>query len=370
MIILRAPDDHLTTWWPPDDHLMALTDLGGAELGCAGVAMRYVGKQTPPVQVQAPDPEPELSGPVTLRVPCDLYGLFVAEPLQLNVQVDGHMVVGIEIARLTMFMIGSMLTQLTLIAQLHHISVEHHGNQCLPTHPYVQMTCVGVFGLMMLQEILDGIDFAKMLWKCPVSEAEYLPPDAAQMATVVEGQGALLRMQPQRKSVGLLSRLANGARWRRKPPTDEHVWTLTSMSSVWWRVCLLFAALRLGISVLMMIVGAGYISRADKYQIILQTVNTFFIVNVPTLLFNACSSRAVKEHLQKMKGLEIQPTQAENWLGLLLDHVIYPILLFAFVLGSVWSARSKCPDGLGMFETIWKYSWFSFIGSVFQNTIL
>lgn len=335
--------------------------------------MRYVGKHTTPVQVQAPDPEPELSvAPVTYRVPCDLYGLFVAEPLQLNVQVDGPMVVGIEIARLTMFMLGSILTQLTLIAQLHHISVERHGNQCLPPHPYVQLTCVGVFGLMMLQEIRDAIDFAKMLWKCPLSEGEYLPPDVAQPPSVSDSQGALLRMQPQRKSVqkGFLSRLANAARWRQKLPTEEHVWTLSAMSSVWWRSCLLFAALRLGISILMMIVGAGYICRAEKYQIILQTVNTFFIVNVPTLLFNACSSRAVKEHLQKMKGLDIQPTQEESWLGLLFDHVIYPILLFAFVLGSVWSARSKCPDGLGMFETIWRYSWFSFIGSVFENAIL
>lgn len=295
--------------------------------------------------------------PEKLHLPNDLYGLFVAEPLQLDASVDGWAIVILAMTRAFFFIALNFAIQMLYVVRIHRLSVEMQGEQCRHEHSYMQVVCVFVFGVSIFRELRDCMDFVALVVRCPVSrEGGYVGmgssrgPDGSHYrhGAVLSSQGSSGAVLSQERASGA-SRILSWARRREAPISKEggpHAWSLDSMRRSWKVACLLFVGLpRVFVCSLFAKVGAGFIVRSPEEDIIIDTVAVLFVVDVGTFMYNAFTTNAVKQQLEQMKPVEWQPSNAHRLMAFLYVNFAYPVLLICFSITVVWYSRNACGEG-------------------------
>eukprot|EP00439_Symbiodinium_sp_Y106_P030142 s5773_g3.t1 len=207
---------------------------------------------------------PDVGGATeTLQVPCDLYGLFVAEPLQLNVRIDGYVIFFLEMIRTVFFLAVNFGIQLMYVTRIHKINRQNEGAQCEPRKAYLQLVCIFVFATSIFKELRNCTDFLDLLIRCPVRESDgYV---RVGVGGGCDGKhGAVLHSECEPPSSSFRDRLSKLARLYRCEQKD-HLWSLGSMTGLWKLVCVIFVALpRIVLCLLLLKVASGFIARSTE----------------------------------------------------------------------------------------------------------
>jgi len=288
-----------------------------------------------------------------LHVPCDLYGLFVVEPLQLNIHVDGWIIFFFEMARTMFFVAVNFGIQLLYVSRIHRLNRHNDGAQCSRDNPCMQLVCVFVFATSIFKELRSCSDLFELLLRCPVKEnSGYINlgvggVDGQQLHGVVlhaEGEA----QQPK----GFTDRLVLWAKLQRNG-SKQHIWTLGSMTNFWKVLCLFFVALpRIIICMLLLKVASGFIVRSSEETMVVDTVAALFIVDIGTFMYNAFTTNAVKQHLERMPALELQPSNCVRLMNFFLVNFMLPVITVIFSLGIVWYLRQECGPDAGLFSVL------------------
>ena len=180
-----------------------------------------------PLHTSSEVPRASGGAPEKLHVPCDLYGLFVAEPLQLDASVDGWTIILLVMTRAFFFIALNFIIQMLYVVKIHRLSVDSQSEPCAREQErfYMQVVCVFVFGISIFRELRDCIDFLALVVRCPVS------PDGGYrgIGRGSDGShrhGAVLSQERPSGTSSILS-------WVRRRSSKTHVWTLGSMSYSW-----------------------------------------------------------------------------------------------------------------------------------------
>lgn len=272
----------------------------------------------------------------SLSVPCDLYGLFVAEPLQLDRHVDGWLIVLLVMIRAFLFIALNFTIQMLYVVRIHKLSVEMQGEQCRHKTAYMQVICVFVFGISIFRELRNCVDFMVLVYRSPVSRNRgYVGIGNGDGS---HRHGAVLHEENKGPTASILS-------WarRRSLLSKTHTWTLGSMTYSWKCTCFLCVGLpRLLIGLLFAKVGAGFIVRAEERDIIIDTVAVLFVVDIGTFMYNAFTTNSVKQQVERAKPVEWFPSNTHRVLAFVFVNFAYPVLLIAFSIAAVWYSRKAC----------------------------
>ncbi|CAK0823520.1 unnamed protein product [Prorocentrum cordatum] len=276
--------------------------------------------------------------PTKLYVPCDLYGLFVVEPLQLDASIDGWTIVSLAMMRAFVFIALNFSIQVLYVVRIHRMSVDMQDQQWCHEHSCMQVVCVFVFGISICSELRGCADFLLLVVRCPASGSGYAGigdgPDRPQR------HGAVLSQEAVERPGGLRARIANWA--KRSSAVDQtRVWTLGSLDHRWKAVCFLFVGVpRVVICCLLANSGARFIVRSP--DIIVDTVAVLFVVDVAAFMYSAFTTNAVKQQLEMVQPLECYPCNTRRLVSFLFVNFAYPVLLVCFSVAVVWCSREGC----------------------------
>jgi hypothetical protein len=282
-------------------------------------------------------------------VSCDLYGLFVAEPLQLDASIDGWTIVFLAMIRSFFFIALNFTIQMLYVVRVHHAARAMQGQQCTNEQSYMQVVCVFVFGISICSELRGCVDFQALVVRCPVSGVGSGYMVIGRGSDVSNGHGAVLSQErverpSGERASGFRARIANWVKRSSVIDDKTHVWTLDSMSHGWKAVCLLFVGIpRFLICCLLAKAGAGYIVRSD--QIIVDTVAVLFVVDIATFIYSAFTTNAVKQQLEMVQPVEWRPSNTRRFVSFLFVNFVYPVLLVCFSVAFVWFSRQACHKG-------------------------
>lgn len=293
-----------------------------------------------PLHSNSAAPRSSDRAPEKLHVPCDLYGLFVAEPLQLDASVDGWTIIFLVMTRAFFFIALNFIIQMLYVVKIHRLSVD---SQSEPREEqerfYMQVVCVFVFGISIFRELRDCIDFLALVVRCPVSrDGGY--QGIGRGSDGSRRHGAVLS---QERPSGTFKFHDKFLSWATRRSSKTHVWTLGSMSYSWKVVCLLFVGMpRILFCSLFAKVGAGFIVRSP--DIIIDTVGVLFVVEIGTFMYNAFTTNAVKQQLEQLQPIEWFPSNARRLAAFLFVNFAYPLLLICFSVAVVWYSRKACGE--------------------------
>jgi len=288
---------------------------------------------------------PDVGGATeTLQVPCDLYGLFVAEPLQLNVRIDGYVIFFLEMIRTVFFLAVNFGIQLMYVTRIHKINRQNEGAQCEPRKAYLQLVCIFVFATSIFKELRNCTDFLDLLIRCPVRESDgYV---RVGVGGGCDGKhGAVLHSECEPPSSSFRDRLFKLARLYRCEQKD-HLWSLGSMTGLWKLVCVIFVALpRIVLCLLLLKVASGFIARSTEESMVIDTVAALFISDIGTFMFHAFTTNSVKNNLRRMPPVEFTSNNCARLLSFFLVNFVLPIITVGLSVAMVWYLRSHCgPD--------------------------
>jgi len=269
-------------------------------------------------------------------VPCDLYGLFVAEPLQVSVSIDGCTIVFPAMIRAFLFMAMTFTVQFLCVVRIHHMSMKMQGQECSHEHSYMQVVCVFMFGMCIFSELRGCVDFLALVARCPVYRGGWGYTGIGSESDWWHGHGAMLSQWRVEHSCGCGARVAN---W-----VTRSSWTLDSMGYGWKAVCLVFVGLpRVLICCLFAKVGVGFIVRSP--QIIVDTVAMLFVVNIATFIYTFFTTNEVKQQMETVKPVEWYASNTRRITSFLFVNFAYPVLLVCLSVAVVWFSRQACDEG-------------------------
>jgi len=277
-----------------------------------------------------------VQAPETFHVPHDLYGLFVAEPLQLNSEADGHVIVTLVMFRLCFFIVVNYTIQMLYIGRINKLALDLEGNQCSNIHMYMQLVCVFVFTTSIFAELRDALNLASLLIRAPV-ERNNVTDDK---------HGVVLPAQEDRlnRKRGFVDRLA---KWQTSLSefNIERKWTLAAMSKQWKVGCLLLLVIpRMMVTLLLTKVGTSFIVRTHEEFMIANTVAALFIVEIDHFIYHAFTTHVVQQQLEGMKVLK---SDFSNWYrvsNFFSVHFLCPLGILIFTFSVVWQARLVCDE--------------------------
>jgi hypothetical protein len=287
-----------------------------------------------PLHSNSEAPHVSGSAPEKLHLPNDLYGLFVAEPLQLDASVDGWTIIILVMTRAFFFIVLNFIIQMLYVVKIHRLSVDL--DPCVQERFYMQVVCVFVFGISIFRQLRDCIDFLALVVRCPVArDGGYR--GIGRGADGLHRHGAVLSQERPSGTSSILN-------WaRRRESSKTHVWTLGSMSYSWKVVCIMFVGMpRILFCSLFAKVGAGFIVRSP--EIIIDTVGVLFVVEIGTFMYNAFTTNAVKQQLEQLQPIEWYPSNARRLAAFLFVNFAYPVLLICFSVAVVWYSRKSCGE--------------------------
>jgi hypothetical protein len=280
----------------------------------------------------------QINAPETFHLPCDLYGLFVAEPLQLNADVDGHVIVALVMFRLCFFVVVNYVIQMLYIGRINKLALDLEGNQCDNTHMYMQLVCVFVFTTSIFREFRDALNLAHLLIRAPTEQYQ----------TIDTQHGAVLLAHEDRLAgKGTSSFVDKLSSWQRSRSefNVERKWTLDAMSKGWKVGCLLLLVFpRMMVTLLLTKVGTGFIVRASEEFMIADTVAALFIVEIDHFIYHAFTTHAVQQQLEGMKTLKVQFSNLYRVSNFFSVNFLCPLGILIFTFSVVWSARLVCAE--------------------------
>lgn len=253
-------------------------------------------------------------------LPESIYGLVIAEPLQLDRNVDGNFIFLTELLRGYFLLVVNYAVQGILIYKIQDINNDKEGSQCFEELHSLQCICVFVFCVSVFAEFRDACSLLHGLWMCPSYSGGMMY--AAVDAVSGGGQGAVLEADSSGMNVfGKINV------WAKKK--HVHQWNLDRMTAQYKFFSMLIVGVpRLIIPAALTYVGAGYIMRSeDAETMILNTLAVLFIIDIDEFLFNTFTTTPMKHQLANMKEVEISISNTERFWSYLTSSFGFPAII-------------------------------------------
>lgn len=291
------------------------------------------------------------------KIPENLYGLAIAEPLQLSWQVDGGLIVSVEYVRIIFLVVVNYIVQflfLFRIKEIYAIEWDDHlwtnaGGTCDKDIFYLQITCVFVFNVAIFGEIRETMDMFVGLWACPVS-SEYARLSLTgnerhtHHGVVVEsGNEADASNSVDRMERQFTSMIRHGVK-------GEHKWNLHQMNKYYKFLCLSCLAFpKLIIASFLLVSGSYYIMLSpDLETLILNTLAVMFVLDVDEYFYHTFTTSVMKTRLACMEWIELNPSARDRVSAYIMATVGMPTMVICTTCGVVYFHRRHCMQGYRM----------------------
>lgn len=266
-------------------------------------------------------------------LPESIYGLVIAEPLQLDRKVDGAFIYWTELIRCYVLLLINYTVQGILMYKIWEINMDKEGEQCDESLRSLQNVCVFIFCISVFSEVRDACSLLYGLYQCPTISAH----DIYNAAPTSGGHGAVLEAD-----TGGMNFLGKMNVWAKKKHVTQ--WTLDRMSPKYKALAFgLVGFPKLIIPVALTIVGGNYIMRSeDAETMILNTLAVLFIIDIDEFLFNTFTTTPMKHQLANMKEITVEVSNAQRFMGFVFSSFVFPALIVAATAMMVQMSTSHC----------------------------
>lgn len=276
-------------------------------------------------------------------LPENIYGLVIAEPLQLDRNVDGLFIFSMELMRVFVLLGINYFLQLSLIQQLMSINdaKEYWAEECGHHFLVLQIICIFVFVISIFAEVRETMDMMHGLYHAENWSAGFLHINAYVQPHMHETGGAVLEAETP-KGPWQLSHFV------RKKFGSDKTWTLDHITRLYKCWCFVVVCIpKLGIGVFLVYVGSHYILVSqDSETLLLNTLVVNFVVDIDEFMYHTFTSPVIKMKLGNIKGIDLQPTNERLLLHWLSTAVFGPVLVFGLTAGIIEKSQQDCGESI------------------------
>lgn len=275
-------------------------------------------------------------------IPQNLYGLAIAEPLQLDKHADGLFIYVLEHIKVFLLLTLNYMVQFGFLNRVDDFYernwADHYHLTCSDRLEVLQIVCVFVFSVAVFGEIRESLDMWAGLWFCPVTDYKLLEERHSHHGAVLEKDDAAdasNEVDRLRRETGHLLR---------KGIKGEHRWNMHRMTNVHKFLALVFVASpKLLIGVLTLVYGSKYIMLSpDAEDLILNTLAVLFVVDVDEYFYATFTTAAMKARLASMTPIQLDENQVDRVVGYLWGTVGIPLVVGGTTHYIVYSHRRRC----------------------------
>lgn len=267
-------------------------------------------------------------------LPESIYGLVIAEPLQLDRHVDGNFIYFTELIRCYILLLINYSVQWILMYKIWEINLDKEGQQCDDALRSLQSVCVFIFSISVFSEVRDAFSLFHLLWVCDtvgvVGSDIYHAVDQG-------GHGAVL--EADSSGMNLFGKMNV---WAKKKHITQ--WNLDRMTLT-YKMCAiaLVAVPKLVIPIALTIVGGNYIMRSeDAETMVLNTLAVLFIIDIDEFLYNTFTTTPMKHQLASMKEIKVEVSNAQRFMGFVFSSFVFPALIIAATGCMVTFSTDQC----------------------------
>eukprot|EP00746_Dinoflagellata_sp_MGD_P040598 gnl/MRDRNA2_/MRDRNA2_19811_c0_seq1.p1 gnl/MRDRNA2_/MRDRNA2_19811_c0~~gnl/MRDRNA2_/MRDRNA2_19811_c0_seq1.p1 ORF type:complete len:301 (-),score=37.16 gnl/MRDRNA2_/MRDRNA2_19811_c0_seq1:79-981(-) len=296
------------------------------------------------------------------HVPCNLYGLAVVEPLQLDRHIDGFVIYFMELSRLVFLLCLNYATQLAFIRRIAQIIQGDSEQQayeyqfwgradCSDETYKLQLICVFVFCVTTFAELRETCDLANALYHCPVKGYKWIPSLDAGRAFGAVGKQGVLEVDAAEDSaakggVANVLHAAFGAvgeedKLEEKEANNWNFRAMTKRYKVAIMICIVIPKLIIGL--LLTYIGAAYILHSDDPEtLILNTMAVNFVLDIDEYFYSSFTSNSVRNRLAECHEIVLNFSNWERLASFLFLDLLLPSCLAIVTYTLVSYNRSHC----------------------------
>lgn len=267
-------------------------------------------------------------------LPETLYGLIIAEPLQLDVNVDGMFIFITELLRSMFLLLVNYTIQALFLLQFYAINAGKGEEGCASGLESLRVLCVFVFCVSSFLEIRDSENMLFGLWACPTKEPGHSPAHAAGQAhgAVMEAEASNTWNPAARMNVWL------------KRKTEGTGWTLDNMTKSYKAFAIFVIVLpKLAIALSVAYVGSVYILKSgDAESMILNTLAVLFVVDIDEFIYNTFTPASMKSQLVNIPEISLNPTNMERKWAYFSSTFLHPSLIIGATCWLVQQHDNDC----------------------------
>lgn len=269
-------------------------------------------------------------------LPETLYGLIIAEPLQLDIDVDGKFIFITELFRSTFLLLVNYTVQGLFLWQFYLINSAKTHEGCAGGLESLRILCVFVFCVSSFLEIRDSENMFFGLWACPTKDSSQAQATHQSHA----GHGAV--MEAESKGWNPADRMNV---WLKKK-TAGTGWTLENMTKAYKAFVILAVVLpKLGIALSVAYVGSVYILKSgDAETMILNTLAVLFVVDIDEFIYNTFTPASMKSQLVNIPEISLNPTNMERKWAYFSSTFLHPSIIIAATFWLVWAHDEECKN--------------------------
>lgn len=283
--------------------------------------------------------------------PENLYGLAIAEPLQLDRIADGDLIFFTEYIRILLLLLFTFITQCTLMKKLANIIGENSADvdysfRCNDNLITLQCACVFVFMIALFGDIRECVDMFHGIMYCRPGSYS-----ALQQVTHIEHvgilhqenqheQGAILSKESP-KDEGVFQRMKGWFKRKKEHPDQWNLDRLTFNGKV--MIVLVVIAPKMLVGCVLFFIGAEYIlASPDVESMVLNTLAVLFIIEIDEYLYHSFTSSTVKSRLATMRASEVELTNNQRVTGFVFSNFIAPPFMITMMFVLVQYNRRHC----------------------------
>lgn len=274
------------------------------------------------------------------HLPENLYGLAIAEPLQLDWRIDGSVLYCVELWRGFGLLSLNYIVQTTFLVWIWRIDNQHKLSE-MACHAnlwslQLELVCIFIFLVAIFVEIRETVDMFIGLWHAPVATGYSL---LAAVETEQHGhhghQGAII-MQDKPQTLFMRMGIKKDAEWKR--------WSLRRMTASYKALVILLVVIpKFCIGLVFTVVGGMYIIASDDEEtIILNTVAVNFVLDLDEYFLYTFSTDAIMNRLSRIEGIPLGHTNSFRMVGFFFFSVVLIPALVLATIGLVMFHRIGC----------------------------
>jgi hypothetical protein len=269
------------------------------------------------------------------QLPESLYGLTVAEPLQLQKAVDGSFIYYTEYIRSYALLFVNYGVQglfLWHFAKINGDNAEEMAG-CDSEFDVLKVSSIFVFNVSAFLELRKIRNMYKGIWACPTGGK------GAFAVVAGDTHGGVLEAEAKSASNPFAGMMIWGA--NRALGTE---WSLDNMTFSYKVVVgVLIIIPRTALALGVMWIGAVYVMQSsDAETIMLNTLAVLFVLDVDNFFYDAFTATHMKMQLTTVPGIALEPGKWEHLFSFFNSLIGYPLLVTCATFCLFFLHKSNC----------------------------
>lgn len=275
------------------------------------------------------------------QLPVNVYGLAIAEPLQLDAQVDGPFIVGMEYFRVLSLLVLTYVVQCGFLKVVRQMYVSDWHSQlhdtCSEDLYFLQHVCIFIFCVAVWGSISSTMDMIVGISGAPIKQGY----SSLSLRSQQTSHGVVVEADHENDAT-------NAADWMRrrmkKAVTKEYHWNLSGITTVSKCCALLGVALpKLMIGTATMVFGCQFIMLSpDSESLIMNSLAFLFILDIDDYFYHSFTTTTIKARLEDMEPIELNPAGFDRIAHWWWKTFCVPLLLCSATHGVVYLHRKHC----------------------------